>query len=167
MDTMLHELVHNVYSEHDEPFYGLLEEVKREWELLSSKGYQGEGFFSKGQRLGSGPTLYKPSIAVTAADRRSIKDAAERRAAGVIVGPNGRRLGGDHGGGEGRRLGGVDIEEISPRQLAAMAAEQRAQRSKTMWCETRWSRYETRNGTSTTRRNDYSSSRYRQSHRFK
>ena len=130
MDTMLHELAHNVYSEHDKPFYGLLEEIKREWELLSSKGYQGEGFFSQGQRLGSGHTWYKPSIAATAADRRRIKDAADRRAAGVIVGPNGRRLGGDHGVGEGRRLGGVEIEEISPRQLAAMAAEQRARDQK-------------------------------------
>lgn len=129
MDTMLHELVHNVYSEHDKLFYGLLEELKREWELLSSKGYQGEGFFSRGQRLGSGNTRYKPSIAATAADIRSIKDAAERRAAGIMVGPNGRRLG-DHGIGEGRRLGGVDIEEISPRELAAMAAEQRARDQK-------------------------------------
>ena len=41
MDTMLHELAHNVFSEHEKPFYGLFEEIKGEWELLSSKGYQG------------------------------------------------------------------------------------------------------------------------------
>jgi DNA-dependent metalloprotease WSS1 len=86
-------------------------------------------FMDYWRKLGSGHTWYKPSLAVTAADRRSIKNAAERRAAGVIVGPNGRKLG-DNGGGEGRRLGGVNIEEISPKQLAAMAAEQRARDQK-------------------------------------
>jgi DNA-dependent metalloprotease WSS1 len=124
MDTMLHELAHNVFSEHEKPFYGLFEEIKREWELLSSKGYQGEGFFSPGQRLGSGSGVNKSFIAATAADRRRIKEAAQRRAEGIIVGPVGRRLG---GGDNGRRLGGGEIiEDIDPRQLAAMAAEQRA-----------------------------------------
>src|SRR5213083_932152 len=31
MDTMLHELVHNVHLEHDKSFYALLEEVTRDW----------------------------------------------------------------------------------------------------------------------------------------
>ena len=92
MDTMLHELVHNVHGEHDKQFYALLEEVTKEWELLSSKGYKGEGFFSQGQRLGKGHVFYKPSIAVSAADRRRIRDASERREKGINIGP-GRRLG--------------------------------------------------------------------------
>ena len=58
------------------------------------------------------------------------RTAAERRARGIIVGSNGRQLGGNDKevkvDENSRRLGGEIIEEISPRQLAAMAAEQRA-----------------------------------------
>jgi DNA-dependent metalloprotease WSS1 len=131
MDTMLHELCHNVFTDHNEKFYGLFDEVKRDWELLSSKGYQGEGFFSQGQRLGSGHMFYKPNsaIATTASDRRRIKDVAEGR--GITIGAEGRRS----GGGpqtitvqEGRRLaeGGNINQDADPRQLAAMAALKRA-----------------------------------------
>ena len=137
MDTMLHELAHNVHTEHDQHFYALLDEIKRDWGMLSAEGYQGEGFFSQGQRLGSGNVFYKPSIAVSTTDRRLIKDAAERRAKGIVVRPEGRRLGSDQvvpdqaiPSQEGRRLGGgterEDVEEIDPRKLAAMAAERRA-----------------------------------------
>ena len=137
MDTMLHELCHNIYSEHDNLFYGLLDQVQQEWKLLSSKGYQGEGFFSPGRRLGSGHVFYKPSIAVVAdtADRRRIKDAAERREKGIIVRPEGRRLENEAPSPQqnGRRLGGEGgeiIHAIDPRELAAMAAEQRARDQK-------------------------------------
>ena len=124
METMLHELVHNVFSEHDKSFYSLLDELKKEWELLSSKGYQGEGFFSQGQKLGSGHMFYKPSMAVSAADKKQIKLAAERRARGEIVSREGKKLGGS--GEEGRILGGETIEEVDPRHLAAIAAQERA-----------------------------------------
>jgi DNA-dependent metalloprotease WSS1 len=163
MDTILHELCHNVHMDHDDKFYELLEQVNRDWELLSSKGYQGEGFFSKGQRLGSGHAFYKPntktSIATTAADRRKVKDAAERRGKGIFVGSEGRRLEQEVTKKQdvvvqpfvpvglnspvqqeisvqrtiavlgGRTLGdgeeGVN-HDLDPRQLAAMAAVQRA-----------------------------------------
>jgi DNA-dependent metalloprotease WSS1 len=139
MDTMLHELCHNVWHEHDTNFYGLLEEIKQEWKLLSSKGYKGEGFFSQGQRLGSGHVFYKPSIPVSATDRRRLRDAADRRANGIRVGSQGRQLADGvfvGSGGPiaddgmtvgGRRLGGDEIfDDIDPKELAAMAAEQRA-----------------------------------------
>jgi len=151
MDTMLHELCHNVHSEHDKQFYGLLDEIKREYEMLSSKGYQGEGFFSRGQRLGTGHVFYKPSISTVASadDRKRIKNAAERRARGDMFTGQGRRLGdgGVIAGGErprsadpvgvptvgGRRLGRLGADEgeifeldIDPKQLAAMAAQRRA-----------------------------------------
>ena len=142
---MLHELVHNVHGEHDKQFYALLEEITKEWELLSSKGYKGEGFFSQGQRLGKGHVFYKPSVAATAADRRRIKDAVERREKGINVGP-GRRLGGPEdpppegqtlGQSNGQTLGeplggyrlggGFEGENfMDPRRLAAIAAERRA-----------------------------------------
>jgi len=158
MDTMLHELCHNVHSEHDKQFYGLLDQVKREWEMLSSRGYQGEGFFSQGQRLGTGHLFYKPSIstAASAEDRKRIKSAAERRAKGDMFIGQGRRLGdggvisgtgiparpAESGGGVpsapgGRRLGRLGVDEgdifeldIDPKQLAAMAAERRARDQK-------------------------------------
>ena len=150
MDTMLHELCHNIHSEHDKQFYGLLDQVKREWDMLSSKGYRGEGFFSQGQRLGSGHLFYKPSISTVASadDRKRIRNAAERRARGDVFIGQGRRLG-DGGvisatprpaepleiatNTGGRRLGRLGSDEgeifeldIDPKQLAAMAAERRA-----------------------------------------
>jgi DNA-dependent metalloprotease WSS1 len=151
MDTMLHELCHNVHSEHDKQFYGLLDQIKQEYEMLSSKGYQGEGFFSQGQRLGTGHVFYKPSISTVASadDRKRIKSAAERRARGDMFTGQGRRLGdgGPITNGErprpaepvgvatagGRRLGRLGVDEgeifeldIDPKQLAAMAAQRRA-----------------------------------------
>jgi len=138
MDTMLHELCHNVHMDHNDQFYELLDQVKRDWEVLSSKGYQGEGFFSPGQRLGSGHVFYKPNtdVATTAADRRRIKDVVERSGKGIIVGTEGRRVGGQDVPVQreipvtaGRRLGegGEAItHDLDPRQLAAMAAVQRA-----------------------------------------
>jgi hypothetical protein len=133
MDTMLHELCHIVHGEHDKSFYGLLDELKREWEILSAKGYQGEGFFSQGQKLGKGHMWYRPSLAVSSTDRKRVKEMAERKARGEIKGPGvplggpGIPVGGEVGG--GRRLGGTPamvLEQWDPKQLAAMAAEQRS-----------------------------------------
>ena len=125
LDTMLHELVHNAHSEHDKDFYSLLDVLKAEGEMLSSKGYQGEGFFSQGKRLGKGHMWYRPSLTVSAADRRRVKEAAERKARGEAVG--GVPVGGVNAGADGRRLGGALVpEEIDPKRLAAVAAEQRA-----------------------------------------
>ena len=93
METMLHELCHNVHSEHDQHFYALFGEITKEWELLSSKGYQGQGFFSEGRRLGGAHRWYKSSLAVSAGDKKAVRDAAERRARGVNVGRTGRTTG--------------------------------------------------------------------------
>jgi DNA-dependent metalloprotease WSS1 len=130
MDTMLHELSHNIHGDHDQQFYKLFEELKDEWRLLTSKGYRGEGFFSQGQRLGTGHAFYKPRTALGGLERRRVKDALERKERGIVVGPNGRRLGDgpDLNNTEtGKRLGGTDlIAELTPRELAAIAAEQRS-----------------------------------------
>lgn len=94
MDTMLHELVHNVHTAHDEKFYSLLNVITKEWELLSSKGYQGQGFFSEGRKLGSGHRWFKSSLGVSRGDKKSIREAAERRGRGEIVDrTKGRTLG--------------------------------------------------------------------------
>jgi len=126
MDTMLHELCHNVHTEHDTQFYALLEEVKKDWETISSKGYQGEGFFSQGRTLGKGHVFYKPSLNVSATDRKTVKLAAERRERGnQFLGP-GRTLGGEETengrmpvnvpGGSGQRLGGNEVPPSMPAQ---------------------------------------------------
>jgi len=152
MDTVLHELCHNVHSEHDQPFYALLDEVTKEWELLSSKGYQGQGFFSEGRRLGGAHLWYKSSLAVSAGDKKAVRDAAERRARGISVGRTGRTIGevtpngvqrnmngslhngpfpqgltvggGVYGDGGGQVVGGNGWG-LSAREMAARAAEQR------------------------------------------
>ena len=55
IDTMLHELSHNVWGEHDANFHRLWDELRDELETLIRKGYTGEGFLSEGKRLGGGP----------------------------------------------------------------------------------------------------------------
>src|SRR5262245_1727793 len=105
MDTMLHELVHNVYGEHDKSFYALLEEVKAEWKMITAEGYKGEGFFSPGQRLGSGHLFYKPKTVMAESDRRRIKEVVQRGETGAGKVLEGRRLGDERG----HRLGGSDL----------------------------------------------------------
>jgi len=107
--------------------------------MLSARGYKGEGFFSQGHRLGSGHVFYRPRGLLGEFERRRVRDAVERRERGVVVGLNGlnggRLLGVDQSGEMdeltagvgGRRLGGTDlVRELTARELAAIAAEQRA-----------------------------------------
>ncbi|RMY53562.1 hypothetical protein D0863_13912 [Hortaea werneckii] len=54
VDTMLHELSHNVWGDHDSNFHRLWDELRDEQETLMRKGYTGEGFLSEGHRLGGG-----------------------------------------------------------------------------------------------------------------
>ena len=50
--TTLPKLTHNVHGPHDEKFYKFLTELEDEYEALKRSGYSGEGFYSKGHRLG-------------------------------------------------------------------------------------------------------------------
>ncbi|KAF2435777.1 WLM-domain-containing protein [Tothia fuscella] len=52
LDTMLHELVHNVIGPHDESFQRLWDELREEWQTLKGKGFTGEGFLGKGNTIG-------------------------------------------------------------------------------------------------------------------
>ena len=54
VDTMLHELSHIIWGEHDGNFHRLWDDLRDEWETLTRKGYTGEGFLSKGVKLGGG-----------------------------------------------------------------------------------------------------------------
>ncbi|KAH8102380.1 WLM domain-containing protein [Cristinia sonorae] len=116
VQTMLHELTHNVHGPHDEKFYKLLAELEDEYAALKRSGYSGEGFFSKGTRLGQGASHDIPPHLARA---KALEAAEKRRKTGIMLGGS-RRLGGSNAN-AGRR---------SPRELAAEAAELRAQDEK-------------------------------------
>jgi rubrerythrin len=89
VNTMLHELTHNVFGPHDEKFYGLLKELERDYYSLQAKGWRGEGFYSDGKRLG-GRILRRTSL--DGARKRAL-EAVERRRR-TLTAESGRRLGG-------------------------------------------------------------------------
>lgn len=89
VDTMLHELSHNRWGDHDARFHALWDELRDEHETLVRKGYTGEGFMGEGQRLGGG----RPP---TERDLRKLARAGaeKRRATSTLSSGSGRRLGG-------------------------------------------------------------------------
>ncbi|KAK4369532.1 hypothetical protein RND71_013324 [Anisodus tanguticus] len=120
LDTMLHELCHNVHGPHNASFYKLWDELRKECEDLITKGISGtgEGFDLHGRRLGG---LHpQPSMSFL---RQTAAAAAENRARLKSLLPSGPRLlGGDH-----------SIKSaLTPIQAAAMAAERRLQDN--IWC---------------------------------
>ncbi|KAK3114029.1 hypothetical protein LTR53_008068 [Teratosphaeriaceae sp. CCFEE 6253] len=99
VDTMLHELSHNVWGAHDSNFHRLWDELRDEHETLLRKGYTGEGFLSEGHRVGGGRHGFPPPHEM----RRLARASAEKRnAQGKLVKGSGQRLGGapihQHGG---------------------------------------------------------------------
>lgn len=92
-DTMLHELCHIVHGPHDGKFHALWDQLRDEHEGLLMKGYTGEGFLSKGRKLGGGgrvPMQEARRLARAAAEQRSQQAIRER--------------------GSGQRLGGAPIQ---------------------------------------------------------
>ncbi|KII93965.1 hypothetical protein PLICRDRAFT_411312 [Plicaturopsis crispa FD-325 SS-3] len=116
MGTMLHELTHNVHGPHDQTFYKFLEGLQDEYDALKRSGYSGEGFHSKGHRVGMNVSHDLPPHLA----RAKALEAAEKRRATASVLSGGGRLGGRAPGGKG----------MTPRELAAQAAERRAQDEK-------------------------------------
>ena len=105
VDTMLHELAHNVHGPHDQHFHALWDKLRDEHEALIRKGYTGEGFLGKGQRLGG------QRIPMAEA-RRQARAAAERR----------RNL----TAGSGQKLGGTGVMRgQDPRKVIVDAIERR------------------------------------------
>ncbi|OCH95681.1 WLM-domain-containing protein [Obba rivulosa] len=113
--TMLHELTHNVHGPHDEKFYKYLSGLEEEYDALKRSGYSGEGFHSKGQRLG---TNVSHNLSPYFARLKAIEAAERRRRMKYVM----------QGGG---RLGGSPVRTTkSPRELAAEAAERRTRDEK-------------------------------------
>ncbi|KIW20190.1 hypothetical protein PV08_00765 [Exophiala spinifera] len=105
LDTMLHELCHIVHGPHNQAFNALWDKLRDEHEALLRKGYTGEGFLGKGNRLG-GRRIPMTEI------RRQARAAAERRR--------------DLSKGSGQRLGGQGIVRgQNAREIIAAAAEKR------------------------------------------
>ncbi|KAM1206485.1 hypothetical protein EV2_007420 [Malus domestica] len=119
LDTMLHELCHNVHGPHDAKFYKLWDELRKECEELMAKGItgSGEGFDLPGKRLGFSRPPPLSSL------RKTALAAAEKRVLlGSLMSSGPKRLGGDNS----------IMSALSPVQAAAMAAERRWQDD--IWC---------------------------------
>lgn len=97
-------MTHNVHGPHDDSFYKYLAVLESEYEDLRRSGYSGEGFHSRGTRLGVGTSHNLPPHLA----RFKALEAAEKRRAG--------------GSGGGRRLGGRNVDggwsQLTPGQLA-------------------------------------------------
>ncbi|KAK4205275.1 putative Fe2+/Zn2+ regulated transporter [Triangularia verruculosa] len=97
MDTMLHELSHIVHGPHDRVFHALWDQLREELEGLFMKGYTGEGFLSKGHKLG-GQVPYSEiqRIARAEAEKRKAEREAKRKSSGHKLGgskpPSGRSI---------------------------------------------------------------------------
>ncbi|KAJ6601328.1 WLM domain-containing protein [Mycena vulgaris] len=115
VQTMLHELTHNVHGPHDEKFYKFLSTLQDEYDALQRSGYAGEGFFSKGQRVGAEVSHDLPPHLARA---KALESAEKRRKTAIMLG-NGGRLGGQ-----------IKATNLTPRELAAQAAERRARDEK-------------------------------------
>ncbi|RPD82246.1 WLM-domain-containing protein [Lentinus tigrinus ALCF2SS1-7] len=115
LQTMLHELAHNVHGSHDDKFYKFLAGLEEEYATLRRSGYDGEGFHSAGRRLG---TSFSHDLPVHLARQRAVDAAEKRRQISLVL----------SGGG---RLGGAARDaNKTPQELAAEAAERRARDDK-------------------------------------
>lgn len=86
VDTMLHELSHNVHGPHDAKFHALWNQLREEHEGLVMKGYTGEGFLTTGHRLGGSTRLPMEEA------RRVARAAAQKRR--NLAAGSGQKLGG-------------------------------------------------------------------------
>ncbi|GAB7363856.1 hypothetical protein MBLNU230_g4420t1 [Neophaeotheca triangularis] len=91
VDTMLHELSHNVWGDHDSKFHALWEELRDEHETLVRKGYSGEGFLGEGRKLGGRTNNRLPQHEMR---RLARANAEKRKATGILVKGSGQKLGG-------------------------------------------------------------------------
>lgn len=99
------QLTHNVHGPHDDKFYRFLASLEDEYAALKRSGYAGEGFFSKGNRLGTNVSHNLPPYL---ARQKAIEAAETRRRINAVLGAGGR-------------LGGARSNPTnkSPRELAA------------------------------------------------
>lgn len=107
VDTLLHELSHIVFGDHDSNFHALWDELRDDHETLLLRGYTGEGFLTAGRKLGGGPVPPQHEM------RRLARANADQRR--VLQKGSGRTIGGT------RVPPGADL-----RKVLADAADRRA-----------------------------------------
>jgi DNA-dependent metalloprotease WSS1 len=93
LDTMLHELCHNVHGNHSAAFYELWEELRKELASNLSRGVKGSGagFDAKGLRVN--PETRDPS-SLLEARRKAAEAAAKRHKTSQLLGSGPQKLGG-------------------------------------------------------------------------
>lgn len=138
-DTMLHELAHIVHGPHDTKFHALWDQLRDEHEGLLLKGYTGEGFLSKGHKLG-GSTRVPPQEA-----RRSARAAAEQRARQA-----------ERSRGSGQRLGGAPLQRGQDIRMVITDAVERRNRADRGCGSTNYSDKEIQSITETATKNGFS-----------
>ena len=94
-----------MHGRHDEKFYKYLSGLEKEYEALQRSGYAGEGFHSKGYRVGANVSHDLPPHLAKA---KALEAAEKRRRVGGMLGGSGRL------GGKGAAKRGM-----TPRELAA------------------------------------------------
>ncbi|SCU87847.1 LAFA_0E09186g1_1 [Lachancea sp. 'fantastica'] len=109
LGTMLHELTHNLCGPHNATFYKKLDELMaRQW-VIEQRGLF-DGFVGRGRKLGARPRAKIPG---------------QTSGSGNVLGGN--------NAGSSWRMGSLNPQvRRSPREMAALAAEQRAQDA--VWC---------------------------------
>ncbi|KAL8287071.1 hypothetical protein RQP46_004077 [Phenoliferia psychrophenolica] len=115
--TMLHELSHNTRGPHDQIFYKQLDELQDEYDALRSKGYEGEGFMGKGNRVGLG-VGHDTGISVQQAREKALKTLEEKERVRRVLGKGGK-LGGAAPDMKGKRIGEILADAAERRQRDA------------------------------------------------
>lgn len=77
VDTMLHELAHIVHGPHDDKFNALWDQLREELDGLIMKGYTGEGFLGKGQRLGGCNMPYHEALRLARAEAERLRPSPQ------------------------------------------------------------------------------------------
>ncbi|KAK4498805.1 hypothetical protein PRZ48_009315 [Zasmidium cellare] len=113
VDTMLHELSHNVWGEHDSNFHKLWDELRDEHEALVRKGYTGEGFLGEGKKLGG--TGYARPPPLHEMRQRARASAEKRKTQATLGNGSGQRLGGTPLHAYGRDVREVIADQVSRR----------------------------------------------------
>ncbi|RPB00842.1 WLM-domain-containing protein [Choiromyces venosus 120613-1] len=120
--TMLHEITHNLHGPHNDTFYTHLKTLEESYSALRHSGYDGEGFYSEGKRLGAG---IPKNPQLSEARLRALAAAEKRR--DMYSGCSGQRLGSGCGSSSRDPLpGGLGI-----REKIAAATERRIRDSQT------------------------------------
>lgn len=110
--TMLHELTHNVRGPHDDVFFKQLDALQDEYDELRAKGYSGEGFLGRGNRVGEG-VAHDTGVSIREAREKALRNFEERERVRKVLGKGGR-LGGATPETRGKRMGDILAEVRSP-----------------------------------------------------